>query len=57
MPNDNHVTITNVRIPMGSLVVLFIKMGIAAVPAVLILSIVGAFVAASVGAWVALAMH
>jgi len=50
MTTENEMTITDVKIPFGSLVVLFVKMALAAIPAAIIIG----FVALSFGTGFAL---
>ena len=49
-----RVSITDVDIPFGSLIVFLIKLAIAAIPAVLILTVLVALVAMLFGGYVAL---
>ncbi len=41
LKDEREVVITDVRIPMGSLVVLLVKLAIASIPALLILCVIG----------------
>jgi hypothetical protein len=54
MSDRSLVTVTDVQIPFGSLVVLFIKMALAAIPAALILALVLGFLTLVFGGYLAL---
>jgi hypothetical protein len=45
MENQNEVTITDVKMPFGSMVVFMVKAAIASIPAVIILTIIYGVVA------------
>ena len=49
MPDPRDVVITDVKIPFWSMVVLLVKFSIAAIPAAVILMVVGAVVMAGLG--------
>jgi hypothetical protein len=46
----NHVVVTDVRMPFWSMVVFMVKLAIAAIPAFILLAIIGAIVTAILGA-------
>jgi len=46
---DNHVVITNIKMPFGSMVIFMVKAAIAAIPAFIILAIIGAIIAGVLG--------
>jgi len=45
MNDKQEVTIVDVKMPFGSMVVFMVKWAIAAIPALLILAVIGAFIA------------
>jgi hypothetical protein len=47
--NNNQVVITDVKMPFISMVVFMVKAAIAAIPAIIILAILGAIIAAVFG--------
>jgi YesN/AraC family two-component response regulator len=47
--SDNHIVITDIKMPFMSMVVFMIKWAIAAIPAIIILSLLAAFVAGILG--------
>jgi hypothetical protein len=49
MDNKIEVVITDIKIPFGSMVVLILKWALAAIPAMIILIILGAVVAGAIG--------
>ena len=47
--NNNHVVITDVKMPFISMVVFMVKAAIAAIPAIIILAILGAIIVTVIG--------
>ena len=45
MQDENHVVVTDIKMPSWSMVVFMVKWAIAAIPAFIILGIIGAIVA------------
>ncbi|MDP2621267.1 MAG: hypothetical protein Q8P46_14035 [Hyphomicrobiales bacterium] len=51
MSNQNgYVTVTNIKISFGRLIVLFVKLGLAAIPAAIILALIWGLVVLALGA-------
>jgi hypothetical protein len=48
--SPNHVVVTDVRMPFWSMVVFMVKLAIAAIPAFILLAIIGAIATAILGA-------
>ena len=50
MSNQNgYVTVTNIKISFGRLIVLFVKLGLAAIPAAIILALIWGLVVLALG--------
>ena len=47
--NENQVTIFDIKMPFLSMVVFMVKAAIAAIPAIIILAIIGAVIAGALG--------
>jgi hypothetical protein len=47
---NGYVTVTNIKISFGRLIVLFVKLGLAAIPAAIILALIWGLVVLALGA-------
>ncbi len=55
--NDTRVVVTDIRMPFWSMVAFMVKWAIAAIPAILILALLGALLSAAVTGWFSTTNH
>jgi hypothetical protein len=54
---DNEVVVTNIKMPFGSMIVFMVKLAIATIPAMIILSVVGTLTFALINFFLGGATH